>query len=427
MLAEMNRVTTRPVPGLSAPKTAISRLAAPLLSLMAGAALAAANQSPPFPCGLESIPVRVATNMCISLGARVESDVNPSALTNLVDGSDQTTWAATGPFFVALELNATNLDDDCLLLHWRAENGQWHDFDFVTESFNKMTVKASRDSTDGRNGAWTTLTNLDNKRRDGVLVLPNTRPKWLRVEEASTVRARIVRLDVFRPAPIGFRNDYWMFVGDSLTAAATGAGMYPAEHTRFFSDLIRSKFPRYYPIVLNEGKGGETGEGGAARLFNTVIPENPMGTFICFHEGINTISSVPRHAYPGKTNLIDQAIRKMITDSLENGYVPIVARLAFARYNNYAPIVDYPADQGAEKLGTLPYNVNVVDKLIEALTPYAYDFGKHLPRVDFYTWFRDHQEGLRPDGVHHLPAGTDAETQIWADNVGALVYGKQDR
>ena len=371
-------------------------------------------------------PVKVATNMCISLGHRIESDKNPAALPNLVDGLDQTTWDATGPFYVAIELDATNLDADYLMLVWRAENGKWHDYDFVTESFNKMTVKTSADSTDGTDGHWQTLTTLDNKRRDGVLVLPNTKPKWIRVEEASTVHARIVRLDVFRPAPPGFRNDYWMFVGDSLTAAYTGAGMYPAEHTKFFSDLIRQQFPNYYPIVLNEGKGGETAETGADRVERKVIPENPMGTFICYLEGINTISTVPRHAYPGKTNIIANAIEKVVSVSAANGYVPIVSRLAFVRYNNYAPVVDFPAHPDAEELGTLPYNVNLVDKLIKNLVPYAYDYKNDRPLMDPYTWVRDHQEALRPDGVHHLPAGTDGMTEIWATNAAIMVYDNQN-
>ena len=371
-------------------------------------------------------PVQVATNMCISLGARVESDVNKGALTNLVDGSDQTTWVATGPFYVAIEVNATNLDADYLMLNWRAENGKWHDYDFVTESFNRMTVKTSADSTDGSDGQWETVARLDNKRRDGVLVLPNNKPKWIRVEEASQVHARLVRLDVFRPAPTGFRNDYWMFVGDSLTAADTGAGMYPAEHTRFFADLIRQKFPSYYPIVLNEGKGGETAETGAARIATKLIPENPKGTFICYHEGANTISTVPKHAYPGKTNIVADAIRKVITTSMANGFVPIVSRIAFLRYNNYLPVVDYPKVPNAEQLGTLPYNLNVVDKLVKEMTPYAYDFARNQPIIDPYTWFRDHQEALRTnDGVHHVRAGTDAMTQIWADGAAAMVYEQQ--
>jgi hypothetical protein len=372
-------------------------------------------------------PVKVATNMCISLGARIESDVNRADLTNLVDGSDKTTWAANGPFFIAMELDATNLAADYLMLHWRAENGQWHDYDFVTESFNKMTVKTSRDSTDGTDGTWETVAALDNQRRDGVLVLPNTRPKWIRVEEASKVHARLVRLDVFRPAPPGFHNDYWMFVGDSLTAADTGAGMYPAEHTKFFSDLVRSKFPRYYPIVLNEGKGGETAESGADRIAKKLIPENPQGTFICYHEGINTISTASKHAYPGKTNVIDYAMRSVVSESVTNGFVPIISRLSFVRYNNYAPVVNYPENRDAEQLGTLPYNLNVVDPLVKELTPYAYDFDKNRPVVDPYTWFRDHQAALRTDGVHHLPAGTDAMTQIWADGAATMIYAKQTR
>lgn len=380
-----------------------------------------------FACDADSInwPVKVATNMCISLGARIESNVNHADLTNLVDGSDQTTWAANGPFYVAIELDATNLDADYLMLNWRAENGQWHDYDFVTESFNKMTVKTSADSSDGTDGTWQTIAALDNKRRDGVLVLPNTRPKWIRVEEASHVHARLVRLDVFRSAPSGFRNDYWMFVGDSLTAADTGAGMYPDDHTVYFADLIRHKFPDYYPIVLNEGKGGETAETGAERIQTKIIPENPKGTFICYHEGVNTISTVPRHAYPGKTNVLESAFMKVISDCDQNGYVPIISRIAFVRYNNYPPVVDYPVDPGAERLGMLPYDLNVVDKIIQKQTPYAFDFETKRPLVDPYTWFRDHQYALRSDGVHHVRAGSDAMTHIWADSAAAIVYEKQ--
>ena len=330
-----------------------------------------------------------------------------------------------GAVLVAIEVNATNLDADYLMLNWRAENGKWHDYDFVTESFNRMTVKTSADSTDGSDGQWETVARLDNKRRDGVLVLPNNKPKWIRVRKPAS-HARLVRLDVFRPAPTGFRNDYWMFVGDSLTAADTGVDVLRRNTPSFLPTLFGRNSRAIIRIVLNEGKGGETAETGAARIATKLIPENPKGTFICYHEGANTISTVPKHAYPGKTNIVADAIRKVITTSMANGFVPIVSRIAFLRYNNYLPVVDYPKVPDAEQLGTLPYNLNVVDKLVREMTPYAYDFERNQPIIDPYTWFRDHQEALRTnDGVHHVRAGTDAMTQIWADGAAAMVYEQQ--
>lgn len=53
-----------------------------------------------------------------------------------------------------------------------------------------------------------------NKYLDGVIVIPNHKPKWIGVRNSGGFQ--LCRLEIFRAAPEGFRNDWWVFAGDSL-------------------------------------------------------------------------------------------------------------------------------------------------------------------------------------------------------------------
>ncbi len=356
----------------------------------------------------------VATNMCLSLGKKIVSSKMDPSLKFLNDGKDATVWEGQGPFWVAIQINATDIEDaDYLMVHYRSSGvGDWNDASY---SLNKYKILTSHNSTDGYDGDWKVVKKVKNRRRDRVDVIPNNKPKWIKVAEYSNVHVSLSRLDVFRAAPEGQKNDYWIFFGASVIAMDMGAGVSEDKSPSLFSDLISSFYPDRYPIVINSAKSGEVIQKGVKRQKKWVLPENPKATFFAFHHGGNNVSLM--RPFPGGKDVLDKSYRQIIYNARNYNMLPIPSRLTFRNY----PEVVLPHQPHSEGLGSLPYNEFVIDPIIRELCPYAVDLVTGKPIMDPYPWYRDNQHQLE-DSVHHDVAGAVALNEMFAIAASKIVY-----
>ena len=219
-------------------------------------------------------PARIAKNMCVTLGMPVVSNTKPLSgkLSHLTDGLDSTSCRIRRGCELKIQLDPALpiADAAYLLLNVRADCGP-------ARALKNYVIIESRDSTNGEDGTWTDVVTGVSELLDGVVVIPNHKPRWVGVRSAYNPNAEIpktndrrpmpndlilCRLDVFRAPPAGYRNDYWIFTGDSLVVQDMPAASDPGRQA-LFSDLIRKHHPDRYPIVVHAGMGGE-------RLMNTL-------------------------------------------------------------------------------------------------------------------------------------------------------------
>jgi hypothetical protein len=255
-----------------------------------------------------------------------------------------------------------------------------------------------------------------------VVVIPNHQPKWIGIRNSGSLQ--LCRLDVFRAAPAGFRNDYWIFTGDSLVVQDFAGGS-PEKHSVWFSDLVRQRHPDRYPILVQSSQGGEMMENTLGRLKGTLAslsPPNgtstPTATLVCWESGFNDVG-IGGGLWMGKK------IIKTLTDAQEvcetNGLIFVPVRLEYSTgYLNKETLE--PAKYNIFH-NTLAVNLAGVDVFCRTRTPYACDPATQLPYADYWTYIRqNYATALAKDGVHHTKAGSDGINQLWAEIAGKMVY-----
>ena len=382
------------------------------------------------PSKAADFPVRIAKDMCLSLGATIVSNVHPTVgkLSDLVDGSDATSCGIEGACEVKIKLNTTPSIADAayLILNFRTDNtGKGHPYNINWRSLKDYVITESDDSTDGADGTWREVVKGSNKYLDGVVVIPNHKPKWIGVRNSSGFQ--LCRMEFFRAAPAGFRNDYWVFTGDSLIVQDIAGGSANA-HTVWFSDLVRQQHPDRHPIVVNSSQGGEIMANTRGRLkatMDALSPPNgtdtPTGTIVCFEPGFNDIGV-------GGGLWMGPKIIQGLTETLEickrNGLVMVPVRIEYSTgYLNKD--TQEPAKYNIF-YNTLPVNLAGVDVFCRANTPYACDPKTQLPYADYWTYTHgNYATALAKDGVHHTKEGSDGINRLWADTATKMIYSKE--
>lgn len=396
------------------------------------------------PAAATPFPVRIAKNMCVSLGATVVSDSVPLSgkLSYFVDGLDSTTCRLRKASEIKIKLNpdASIADADYLMLNFRADGhkADWSNNPFA-RSLDKYVVIESLDSTDGKDGTWQELATGDNDLLDGVIVMPNHKPKWIGVRSSGgevipSTDKRLMpgdlllcRLDVFRSAPKGQRNDYWIFTGDSLVVQDMpgGAG---TDRSVQFSDAVRKQHPDRYPLVVHVGRGGTMMANTISQMKNflPVISapngsEVPTGTILCFETGFNDVGLGGSLGHARKIAGILAEAHELCK---QFGLVLVPVRIEFATAYLNPETLEPPRYNIFHN--TLTVNLGGVDVYARANTPYAVDPETQLPYADYWTYTRaNHATALAKDGVHHTAAGRDGINQLWANVADKMVYSKQ--
>lgn len=401
----------------------------------------------PMPCAGAPFPVRVAGNLCLTLGATIVSRQSPLAgkLSALTDGSDATGCRLRKACDLRMPLDpgVSIADADYLLVHFRADCGpaEWSN-DKHARTLRRYAVMESLDSTNGEDGTWQEVVAGTNTLLDGVIVLPNHQPKWIgirssygpgdEVPKADDRRLMpgdliLCRLDVFRSAPTGQRNDYWIFTGDSLVVQDLPGGADP-ERSAWFSDLVRRRHPDRYPIVVHAGRGGEMLKDTLPRMqgiLPALSPANgtptPTATVVCWETGFNDVGvggSLGLGAHLIKSYEAARAL------CVSNGLFLVPVRIEYAT-TYLDPATLEPAKYNVF-FNTLAVNLGGVDVFCRTFTPYAFDPETQLPFADYWTYTRKHHAtALAGDGVHHTKAGSDGINQLWADVAHRMIYSRQ--
>lgn len=390
-------------------------------------------------------PVRLAKNMCISLNEKVICDEQPlsGSLANLVDGSDATSCRLRRDCEIKIKLSSDSswAQADYLMLNFRTDCGtaEWSNDRFGRTLKNYVVVE-SGDSTTGDDGTWKEVASGTNELLDGVIVIPNHKPKWLGIRSTEDPNQEqippgdrrpkprdliLARLDVFRSAPAGYRNDYWIFIGDSLVVGDMPAGGEEGR-TAWFSDLVRQRNPEYYPMVVHAGRGGEMLKDTLPRMqkiFTAVSPPNgtstATGTIVCWETGFNDVGLGASLALG--TRMIDK-YQEALTFCQSNGLIMVPVRIEYSNYS-LDPETLEPVRYNIF-YNTLAANLGGVDVFGRTFTPYACDPKTHLPYADYWAYTRkNYATALNTkDFVHHTTSGKDGINLLWADVADKMVY-----
>jgi len=386
-------------------------------------------------------PVKVARNMCVTLGSTIISNTKPLSgkLENLVDGSDATACRLRKACEIKIKLDPKiDIKDAAyLLLHFRTDCGtkEWANDKFAVALKNYVVVE-SLDSTDGTDGTWTEVAAGTNALLDGVIVFPNHQPKWvgLRSSGGPDIPADdhrpmpsdllLCRLDLFRAAPEGYRNDYWIFTGDSLVVGDMPGG--PIEgRTAWFSDLIRKEHPDRYPIVVHAARGGEMMKDTLPRMekiIDVLSPDNgtavPTATIVCWESGFNDVG-VGGSLGLGQRMIEKYEEAKKFCEGKGLVFVPV--RIEFS--TQFLNKETLEPEKNDVFFNTLAVNLGGVDVFARKSAPYACDPQTNLPYADYWSYTRaNYATALVKDGVHHTPSGADGINRLWADVAGKMLY-----
>lgn len=407
-------------------------------------------QSPPSegftitPTAGAPFPARVAKNMCVSLGSNIISNPAPISgkLADLVDGSDATTCRLRKNSEIKIKLQPTPsiADAEYLIVHFRTHGTaiDWSNDPFA-RTLRNYVITESLDSTDGKDGTWQEVATGTNSLLDGVIVIPNHKPKWIGVRssggpEIPSTDKRLMpsdlilcRLDVFRSAPAGYRNDYWIFTGDSLIVQDMPGGGVEGR-SAYFSDLVRKQHPDRYPIVVHAAQGGEMLKDTLPRMKKTLeslSPPNgtatPTATTVCWETGFNDVGlSAGLWIGPRLIKSLSEA-QELCTAS---GLFMVPVRIEYS--TGYLDLNTLEPAKYNVFFNTLAANLSGVDPFCRKSTPYACDPQTQLPYADYWNYTRkNYATALAKDGVHHTKAGSDGINQLWADVADKMIYARQ--
>jgi len=392
-------------------------------------------------------PVQIARNMCVSLNSTILCNVKPirGALDALVDGSDATSCRLRKDFEAKIKLDPdiSIADAEYLIIHFRTDCGpqEWSN-DKNSRTLKKYVVLESADSTDGTDGTWKEAATGSNTLLDGVIVIPNHQPKWIalrssygpseEVPKADDTRLMpsdliLCRLDVFRSPPKGYRNDYWIFTGDSLVVGDMPGGA-DKDRTAWFSDLIRQQHPDRYPIVVHLARGGQMMK-DTLPMLEKALPElspkngtsTPTATIVCWEPGYNDVGV---GGSIGTGARLIESYQSALQLCESNGLVMVPVRIEYS--TQYLDLTTLEPVKYNVFVNSLAVNLGGGDVFCRESTPYACDPKTQLPYADYWTYTRqNHATALVKDGVHHTKEGIDGINRLWADVADRMIYSQQ--
>ncbi len=333
--------------------------------------------APPTPPG--SSPPPPLERLSLAGSARASSGNATAA----ADGLPGTFWEPWGglPQWVAVPL--AEPASGTLAVLWHASSNYYLERTNVPRHY---TVEASADSSDGRNGTWTTVAAIrDNPVRSRVDTATAPGARWIRLAISGQwqYKPQLRELEVHRSTSAA-RMDSWLILGDSITALAFHPGA-----ANVFSPTVASLVPGRSPIVVGAGTGGDKASDGQQKLA-VGLPLTPAGSFVGLAFGTNDAwKVVPVATFKAQVQAMIDAIRS-------SGRTPVLARVPWnLNWNLFA-------------------YVTAIDELTAA--------NHLLPGPDLYTWFKNHPEELQYDKVHPTAAGQRSIQRLWAE-AAARAYG----
>ncbi|MDF1660880.1 MAG: SGNH/GDSL hydrolase family protein [Planctomycetota bacterium] len=216
------------------------------------------------------------------------------------------------------------------------------------------------------------------------------------------VRVRIYKLDK------NGRNDYWLFLGASLTTA----GCRPDD----FTAIIRKKHKGFEPYVANEAVSGWSSR-HLIKALPGFLKKHRHARYVAIHMGGNNVSGA--RPYPGGSKVLARELEQILQLILKAKKIPVLSRLSYRAYKSKGSKPAVPPETN----GSGPYVQNIYDPLIRKYCRPFFDDKKKRGRVDFYNFYKKNQDLIGGDGIHLKRAGYVAMNQIWAERAGGVVYG----
>lgn len=288
-----------------------------------------------------------------------------------------------------------------------------------------VTAEESLDSTDGSDGTWSSLSVSAIWEPFGPgpylqkIDLPVGESKWIRIslQNNDTVSNELKNIGLRKFSDTG-EDDYWLFLGASITSMGSDySGLHERAMTTYNQD----------PIIFNRAFSGKTTSWLDDNI-DAILAEHPKSRFVTIHMGGNNVSNSRPYTEAATSYLddMDMEYRSIISKIQTAGKTAIPARLTFRAYPNEPGITPGTYAGGLPQYGSLPYNTNIIDPIIQSMTPDFYDNVAGHGSVDLYTGFLNNQEKLNTDGVHLLAEGTETWMDLWRDTAMKIVYtGKQ--
>ncbi len=247
-------------------------------------------------------------------------------------------------------------------------------------------IETSADSTDGSNGRWTVaVTVTGNSAESRAQSFAFAGQVWVRfvVTRAATAGQAISIDEIDVHDATAGTSDTWMFVGDSITAAAFHRGLFAGN----FPERVHALAPAYFPLMIGAGVGGTSTVDGVAQVDEWIALHPEFQNWVISY-GTNDSANADVQFAPA----FGQRLRF------------IVSRLQAAGRTVFVPRIPWKTG-GAAYLPA--YNAEI-DAAVAEL---------HLGAApDLYAWFLAHPEQLY-DGVHPNDDGARAMNQLWADAV----------
>lgn len=300
-----------------------------------------------------------------------------------VDGDRETEWnprafiAAGKPQWLALPVEPGAGGQRALVWHGHGMHYQKYDYGKP----RSYEVQVSSDSTDGNDGTWKTVENVEeNPVRSRITLFEAPGATWVRMRflnawdynraEPFLREVAVYAIDEQAPA------DVWLIMGDSVTSVA----LEPARPD-YFAQAVTAAHPDYTPVLLSGGTGGDEAANAVERL-DVALPTLPPGSVVGLCYGSNDAArGVTLEAYKARLGAAIDQIR-------EAGHVPILAVVPWSLNGRIAEYAEVCRDLATEK--GLPAG------------------------PDFYTYFKAHPEELETDKVHPNEVGIASMQRLWA-------------
>ena len=323
--------------------------------------------------------------------------------TPLVNGKfGETAWAVKDSSWIALKLETGFTG---IFFTWNSTNFMWSDSigtpGICTEGLpvpEDYLLLISNNSTNGIDGTWLTADSISgNIAAARGHSIDFTGSSWIKML-VTKGSGKIDEIEVFDIS--NGNDDTWLFIGTSITATAFKRPVPFKDFRYYIMDYVKDFNPRATPAFIRGGIGCLKSDGLAADIKKVL--QMSGGVKHCAIE-IGTYDA--EGGSPDNVKKFTANLQKCIDECRAQQVEPVIARIP-------ATIPDKASWQVHEEYLT------AIDGLVKK--------NKLKPGPDLYTWFSQHPEELKNDGILPNQRGGMSILRLWAEAVWMLYKNTPD-